>query len=88
MTRALALTAGLLFGSTAAFAQQAEPAAPLGGSTAGAGSKSMGDLVSEGYEIKSSVSSGTKLIVFMQKDKSAYACEFVTVTRSRCGSVN
>jgi hypothetical protein len=88
MIRPVALTAGLLVASTSAFAQQAEPTAPLGSSTAGTGSKSMGDLVSEGYEIKASVSSGTKVIVFMQKDKSAYACEFVTVTRSRCGSIN
>lgn len=52
------------------------------------GSASMGKLLSEGYEIKTSVLNGTKLIVFMQKDKTAYACEFVTLTRSRCGVIN
>ena len=88
MIRTIALISPLLVGSTAALAQDGELAPPVGSSTASAGSKSMGDLVSQGYEIKASVQSGTKVIVFMQKDKSAYACEFVTVTRSRCGSVN
>jgi hypothetical protein len=69
-----------------AFAQQAQTDGAI--STQGGGSRSMKDLLSEGYEIKSSVPSGTKFIVFMQKDKSAYACEFVTLTRSRCGSIN
>ena len=52
------------------------------------GSAPMATLLSEGYEIKTSVLNGTKLIVFMQKDKTAYACEFVTLTRSRCGVIN
>ena len=51
-------------------------------------SSSMGDLIKQGYEIKSTVSNGAKLIVFLQKDNSAYACEFTSLTSSRCGSIN
>ncbi|MGF0536428.1 hypothetical protein ACQQ2Q_00425 [Agrobacterium sp. ES01] len=51
-------------------------------------SKSMGELVSEGYEIKSAVPNGSTFIVFLQKDNSAYACEFATVASSRCGAIN
>ncbi|MCQ1850350.1 hypothetical protein [Neorhizobium galegae] len=69
-----------------ALAQQAQTDGAI--STQAGGSKSMRDLLSEGYEIKTSVPSGTKFIVFMQKDKSAYACEFVSLTNSRCGSIN
>jgi hypothetical protein len=49
---------------------------------------SMGDLVSRGYEIKAAVPNGGKFIVFMQKDQSAYACEFSSLTNTRCGSIN
>lgn len=80
--------AGFVLAGPAALAQQDQSADQFGGSTASGGSKSMGDLLSEGYEIKTSVPNGTKFIVFMQKDKSAYACEFVSLTRSRCGSIN
>ena len=51
-------------------------------------SSSMGDLIKQGYEIKSTVSNGSKLIVFLQKENSAYACEFTSLTSSRCGSIN
>ncbi|MBW8282560.1 MAG: hypothetical protein K0M55_03065 [Rhizobium sp.] len=51
-------------------------------------STSMGDLIKQGYEIKSTVSNGSKLIVFLQKENSAYACEFTSLTNSRCGSIN
>jgi hypothetical protein len=76
--------AGLFAAAPAAFAQQ-----PQGDirETSG-GSKTMRQLLSDGYEIKASVPNGTKFIVFMQKDKSAYACDFVSVTNSRCGSIN
>ncbi|MBP2234848.1 hypothetical protein J2Z31_001340 [Sinorhizobium kostiense] len=49
---------------------------------------SMAALLAKGYEIKAAVANGTRYIVFLQKDQSAYACEFVTLTRSRCGSIN
>ncbi|MDQ0133639.1 hypothetical protein J2T08_001540 [Neorhizobium galegae] len=77
---------GLLSAAPAAFAQQAQTDGPI--TTQSGGSKSMKDLLSDGYEIKTSVPNGTKFIVFMQKDKSAYACEFVSLTKSRCGSIN
>ncbi len=48
----------------------------------------MADLVAKGYEIKAAVANGARYIVFLQKDQSAYACEFVSVTKSRCGSIN
>jgi hypothetical protein len=80
--------AGILAAAPAAFAQQAAQAPETGGSTTSGGTKSMGDLLSQGFEIKSSVANGTKFIVFMQKDKTAYACDFVSLTRSRCGAIN
>ncbi|ASY68422.1 MULTISPECIES: hypothetical protein [Sinorhizobium] len=60
------------------------------GSTSSSGlhGGSMATLLSKGYEIKAAVANGTRYIVFMQKDQSAYACEFVTLTKSRCGSIN
>ncbi len=48
----------------------------------------MADLVSRGYEIKAAVPNGGKFVVFMQKDQSAYACEFLSLTDTRCGSIN
>ncbi len=48
----------------------------------------MAKLIEQGYEIKSSSWTGSKLFVFLQKDKSAYACEFANVTNTRCGSIN
>ena len=58
------------------------------GVSSSSSSSSMGDLIKQGYEIKSTVSSGSKLIVFLQKENSAYACEFTSLTNSRCGSIN
>ncbi|MFN3321158.1 MAG: hypothetical protein ACK4ZU_17280 [Allorhizobium sp.] len=49
---------------------------------------SMAKLLQDGYEIKSSSWTGSKLFVFLQKDNSAYACEFANVTNTRCGSIN
>lgn len=51
-------------------------------------SASMAKLIQDGYEIKSSTWAGSKMFVFLQKDKSAYACEFVNVTNTRCGAIN
>ncbi|HEV7321830.1 MAG TPA: hypothetical protein VGO04_24770 [Ensifer sp.] len=58
------------------------------GASSGLRGGSMADLVAKGYEIKAAVANGTRYIVFLQKDQSAYACEFVSVTKSRCGSIN
>ncbi|GEM_PF-325529 len=46
------------------------------------------DLLSRGYQIKAAVPNGGKFVVFMQKDQSAYACEFSSLTNTRCGSLN
>ncbi|AHK44016.1 MULTISPECIES: hypothetical protein [Ensifer] len=76
--------AGFLMLATAASAQDSvnsEASAAMRGG-------SMADLVAKGYEIKAAVANGTRYIVFLQKDQSAYACEFVSVTKSRCGSIN
>jgi hypothetical protein len=88
MIRAFTALAILAVAASAAFAQTTPDTSLQDGSTASGGSKSMRSLLSEGYEIKASVPNGTKFIVFMQKEKSAYACDFVSVTNSRCGSIN
>jgi len=48
---------------------------------------SLGSLIADGYEIKAAVPNGAKYIVFLQKGSAAYACEFVTLTQSRCGEI-
>lgn len=75
------LTIATVLFAAGAYAQDA------GVSSSGSAS-SMGDLIKQGYEIKSTVSNGSKLIVFLQKENSAYACEFTSLTSSRCGSIN
>ena len=72
---------GFLALASAAFAQEdVDSHASTGGA--------MSALLSKGYEIKAAVANGTRYIVFLQKDQSAYACEFVSLTKSRCGSIN
>ncbi len=44
-------------------------------------------LLQDGFEIKAAAPNGAQYVVFMQKDNSAYACEFVTVTNSRCRAI-
>lgn len=80
MPRMLLMIAAVLFAAN----MQAQDS----GVSSSSSSSSMGDLIKQGYEIKSTVSSGSKLIVFLQKDNSAYACEFTSLTSSRCGSIN
>lgn len=48
----------------------------------------MKDLLAQGYEIKASVPNGGKFVIFMQKEQSAYACEFVSVTNSKCVAIS
>lgn len=50
-------------------------------------SGSLAALVADGYEIKAAAPNGAKYVVFLQKDKKAYACEFVSLARSRCGEI-
>jgi len=52
-----------------------------------ASGSSMGALIADGYEIKAAAPNGSKYVVFLQKDKKAFACEFVTLANSRCGEV-
>lgn len=75
---------GLLMAS-AAFAQDTGETSEALSSSSGSG---MGGLLAKGYEIKAAVQNGQRYIVFLQKEKSAYACEFVSLTKSRCGSIN
>ena len=79
--RRLLLTMVVLSGVSGAQAQETTP-------SSSAASASMAQLLSQGYEIKTAVPNGKKFIVFLQKDKSAYACEFSSLTTSRCGSIN
>ncbi|MBP1860887.1 hypothetical protein [Rhizobium herbae] len=85
--RSIALTMfGLVLAAAPALAQQAaQPSEAMSSSDAGSG---MGKLLTQGYEIRAAVPNGTRYIVFLQKDQSAYACEFVSLTKSRCGSIN
>ena len=76
---ALAIAA-VLFAAAAAHAQQAEEA-PIVSST-------MGELASQGYQIKAAAPNGSRYVVFMQNDKTAYACEFVNTTTTQCRQIN
>ncbi|MGV3552760.1 hypothetical protein [Rhizobium sp.] len=49
---------------------------------------SMGQLVSEGYEIKAAVPNGKSFVVFLQKDSTAYACQVTNVSRSACQKID
>ncbi|CAN7542719.1 hypothetical protein [Pararhizobium sp. LjRoot238] len=78
---------GLLLAAAPAVAQETATDtgdAGISGSSGGG----MGKLLTQGYEIRAAVPNGTRYIVFLQKDQSAYACEFVSLTKSRCGSIN
>jgi hypothetical protein len=48
----------------------------------------MGQLVADGYEIKAAVPNGKKVIIFLQKDSTAYACELMSLTQTVCGVIN
>ena len=62
--------------------------AGIGSEAAPAQARTMAQLLAEGYEIKGTAQASSRYIVFMQKEKSAYACQFVTVTTTRCGLLN
>ncbi|NTF41636.1 hypothetical protein A6U86_02945 [Rhizobium sp. AC27/96] len=63
-------------------------AAKGGNEVTSGGDSTVADLLSRGYQIKAAVPNGGKFVVFMQKDQSAYACEFSSLTNTRCGSLN
>jgi hypothetical protein len=52
------------------------------------GGASMGQLISEGYEIKAAVPNGESFVVFLQKDSTGYACQMATLSRSVCGKID
>ncbi|WP_419912593.1 hypothetical protein [Hoeflea sp.] len=56
-------------------------------SSSGTGTN-MKALLQDGYEIKAMAPNGSQYVVLLQKDESAYACEFVTVNNSRCRAIN
>ena len=56
--------------------------------SSGGDSVFMKTLLKRGYEIKAAAPNGAQYAVFTQKGNLAYACEFVTITNSRCGSIN
>lgn len=83
--KCVAIAAGLFVLSTLAAEAQG---LDTGADTARGADATMAELLSKEYEIKSAVPNGSKLIVFMQKGKSGYACEFVNVAKTRCASIN
>ena len=89
MPARLPIAAALLCASTAAaLAQQGLGDAQGLGGTTEASASSMGQLLDDGYEIRATAPNGSRYVVFMQKDKSAYACEFVNVSATRCRPIN
>ena len=75
----VAFAAIALLAATAAHAQDAET---------GGDARTMGQLVSEGFEIKAAAPNGSRYVIFMQNDQSAYACEFVNTTTTQCRPIN
>ena len=63
-----------------AFAQEDQPTMTSGAS--------MGQLISEGFEIKAAVPNGKSFVVFLQKDSTGYACQMSTLSRSVCGKID
>ncbi|TDH39094.1 hypothetical protein E2A64_08440 [Pseudohoeflea suaedae] len=82
--RMTVLAMAVLALSTGAVYAQASGGASFGDSTSG---QTLGKLVADGYEIKAAVPNGAKYVVFLQKENKAYACEFVTLSSSRCGEI-
>jgi hypothetical protein len=74
----LAIAAALLT-ATAAFAQEGDQ---------NNASSTMRQLAEQGYEIKAAAPNGSRYVVFMQKEKSVYACEFVNTTQTQCRQIN
>lgn len=54
----------------------------------GGDSNTMRGLLRQGFEIKAMAPNGAQYVVLLQKDTAAYACEFVTVSNSRCRAIN
>ena len=56
--------------------------------SSGSTGESMKALLERGFEIRAAAPNGSQYVVFLQKGKAAYACEFKTLTSSRCGAIN
>ncbi|MCJ9693602.1 hypothetical protein MOV76_18555 [Rhizobium sp. PRIMUS64] len=87
----LPLAVVILLSASGVSAQESDSlGTPLGRKeeTPPAQQSSMGELLSKGYQIKAAIQNGSKFVVFMQKDQSAYACEMQSLTASRCGTLN
>lgn len=80
MPKAALALAALLLMTAGSFAQDQEEQS--------ATAYTMGQLASQGFEIKAAAPNGSRYVVFMQNDTSAYACEFVTTTQSQCRQIN
>ncbi len=85
MRRLLAVL--LLSAAPAATALAQQPAAS-GAPSGASGGDTVGALVAEGYEIRAAVQNAGRFVLFLQKDKTAYACDFATVSSSRCEQIN
>jgi hypothetical protein len=79
MLRRVLAIAALTLSAASANAQEGEQEAA---------SATIGGLASQGYEIKAAAPNGSRYVVFMQNEKSAYACEFVNTTRTQCRQIN
>lgn len=84
------LALGFVLAGIAASGAYAQTAGNVdsGAGTQSPGILTMKALLAQGYEIKTAVPNGSKFVVFLQKDQSAYACEFVSLTDTRCGAIN
>lgn len=86
MIRGFLLASALLALAGPGFAQTADTSGS--GAAPTIATATMGQLLTQGYEIKAAVPNGAKFVIFMQKDQSAYACEFVSITNTKCGAIN
>ena len=86
MIRRFLLASALLALAGPGFAQSTDTMSST--SSTASTTPTMGQLLAQGYEIKAAVPNGAKFVIFMQKDQSAYACEFVSITNTKCGAIN
>jgi hypothetical protein len=86
MMSRLALAVSMAVLSSAAFAETV--GGTSGSNTTASSTSTMPELLTQGYEIRAAVPNGSKFVIFLQKDQSAYACEFVSVTNTKCGAIS
>ena len=77
---AIALLSLIASSATAQETKEEQPAMTSGAS--------MGQLISQGFEIKAAVPNGKSFVVFLQKDSTGYACQMSTLSRSVCGKID